>query len=160
MRVDFLKSASSKSIQAFRSVGDYGHRADVGMVAGGGRGAVFRHFGLFERDRPLKFNNAGFFSISLELSKFLLAYKERKTSQYKYFLLVTFAKRQCIKEMSGSFLFQRPRQQPELPSHLITAPPPPRPEVAALSLLIRRMEKRSIFPLRQPVQRGYFIVLR
>lgn len=126
----------------------------------GWRRAVFRHFGLFEHDCPLRFNNAGFFSISLELSKFLLAYKKRKTSQYKYFLLVTFAKRQCIKEMSGSFLFQRPRQQHELPSHLITVPLPPCPEVAALSLLIRRMETRSIFPLHRPVQRGYFIVLR
>lgn len=78
-----------------------GRRADLGWGS-----VVLQHFSVFEHAYPLKFNNAGFFSISLELSKFLLAYKEGKTIQYKYFLLVTAAKRQCVKEMSGSFLFQ------------------------------------------------------
>lgn len=104
MRVNLPKSSLGLGC-----AGSHGHGADVGL-------GFLTHLGSFEHNCPLKCNHAGFLPISPKLSKFLLAQKEGKTIQYKYFLLVMLQKdnvwRKCpvASSSSGSL------QGPELPS--------------------------------------------
>lgn len=136
-------------------MGGYGPWADVGL------GKSIRLFGLFEHDYPLKCNNAGFFSISLKLSKFLLACKEGKSIQDKYSLLVILQKDNVPRKCPVASFSEGSLPQCETVSHPITGLPW-LPEVAHGCIVTfgRRMEIRPILPPGQPVKREHFIVVR
>lgn len=112
-----------------------------------GTGEVIRHFGLFEHDCPLKCNNAGFFSISLKFSKFLLACKEGKSIQDKYSLLVISQKDNVLRKCPVASSSKGSLPLREAVSHPIAGLPwPPEVALGCAVTVGRRMEIKPILP--------------